>query len=414
MGVRSAVSRLSRVVTRDTGRDITAQINRAAEQYGFHAVGLLGGAIAESDLIERAARERTWPDVSYGLWQPAVKWLGPEVPDLSRDPDGTVQDTPANRETARAFCSDAARLIDYVAPRYKTLLERWGSPVEAWCRWNSPSLPGEQNPNRVAYERGVAAAEVYRSGDEGRESLIEDLRGRLPAIGQYNTRPLDAIRGITLHYTAGPLDQTAEQIAAYQTSAEAAGQTGEGVPFPAIAYTILVTGDGIPNLCHDLDRRTWHSAAIVDGLSRNLTRIGICFTGVSEPNAAQIAGLAEAIDWCERQLGRQLPIEGHRDAPYATKCPGSNWPSWRARLEEQLAEWRGTAPPAVDVANGFVVGSGFRTFLEQHPEWGKARMDEMALVGGAYLWTTPTAQHPKGGLLIYRSWLNEVRPLAWE
>ena len=56
----------------------------------------------------------------------------------------------------------------------------------------------------------------------------------------------------------------------------------------------------------------------------------------------------------------------------------------------------------------------FRDFLARFPEWGKPRMDEQAMVGGAYLWTTPTAAHPKGGLLVYRGWLGEVRPLAWE
>jgi hypothetical protein len=80
-----------------------------------------------------------------------------------------------------------------------------------------------------------------------------------------------------------------------------------------------------------------------------------------------------------------------------------------ARAEAPVDE-----PGPADVASGFTVGAGFRRFLEQHPEWGKARMDEQPMVGGAYLWTTPTAEHPTGGLLVYRAWLNEVRALGWE
>jgi hypothetical protein len=41
-------------------------------------------------------------------------------------------------------------------------------------------------------------------------------------------------------------------------------------------------------------------------------------------------------------------------------------------------------------------------------------MDEQPMIGGAYLWTTPTPEHPTGGLLVYRAWLNEVRALGWE
>jgi hypothetical protein len=229
------------VQTRDTRRDITQLLNRAGEVHGIEPVELLGGALAESTLHEHAVREKQWPDVSYGLWQPAVKWLGPEVLGLTRDADGTVQDTPHNRQVARAFCWDAAQLTDYLAPRYKALRAKWGDPVEAWCRWNKPGRPGKQNPNRPKYQLGLAEAETY----------LEST----------------------------PVDEN---------------------------------------------------------------------------------------------------------------------------------------PSAGDPTDGFVVGTGFRTFLAQHPEWGRARMDEQPMVGGAYLWTTPTTQHPKGGLLVYRAFLNEVRAVAWE
>jgi hypothetical protein len=242
---------------------------------------------------------------------------------------------------------------------------------------------------------------------------LNDLRGDLPTLGPpweiraYHSRPLDGIDGVTLHYTGAPTGQSARAIAEYQISPAAKKQTGAGQPFPAIAYTILVTGDGVPNLCHDLDRRVWHSAAVVGGVARNLSHVGICYTGDQAPNDAQIRGLATAIRWCEEQLGRPLAIEGHRDPPYATPCPGPQWPTWRSKVEAELSRQRGggDGPRVADV---------FLRFLDQHPEWGRPRMDEQQIVGGSCVWTTPTAQHPKGALLVYRGWLDEVRALAWE
>jgi hypothetical protein len=244
---------------------------------------------------------------------------------------------------------------------------------------------------------------------------IVDLRGRLPVHNdpdpgyRYEARPLDAITGITLHYTAGPAEQTAAAIAAYLTSTAAAQQTGTGRPFPGMAYTILVTADGAANLCWDLDVRTWHSAARVNGLSRNLTNAGICYTGNQSPNPAQVQGLARAIAWVCSRLGRTLAIEGHRDAPYATQCPGPEWPVWRTAVMQAVAALTGGEAP-----DAFRVSAPFRDFLARHPDWGQPRMDEEAFTGGALLWTTPTSRHPKGGLLVYRTWLGQVRAVSWE
>ena len=77
---------------------------------------------------------------------------------------------------------------------------------------------------------------------------MKDLRGQLPTREAYSARDVDGIVGVTLHYTAGGTFATAADIATFQISDEAIPQTGAGVPFPGIAYTILVTGDGVANL----------------------------------------------------------------------------------------------------------------------------------------------------------------------
>lgn len=106
----------------------------------------------------------------------------------------------------------------------------------------------------------------------------------------------------------------------------------DGTKFWAIAYTIVITQDGSVNLCHDLGDRPWHSAAVVGGKGRNYTHVGICYTGNMEPNAAQLVGIRGAIQYVQDELGRALSVEGHRDAPYATACPGPKWPAWKAAV----------------------------------------------------------------------------------
>ena len=148
----------------------------------------------------------------------------------------------------------------------------------------------------------------------------------------YVRRPLAGIVGVTCHYTAGPASQTAAQVAAYQTSAAARPQTGNDTPFPGLAYTLFVEGDGRVVLAWDLAVRVWHSAAVINGKARNATHIGICYSGDHEPNAAQKTGLAHAWHWCEAQLVRRLTVEGHSWAPYPTSCPGPTSHTWIPEL----------------------------------------------------------------------------------
>lgn len=154
------------VIALDTGRDLSDLLNAAGERYGFDPVDLLAGAIAEGGLREHAIRERPWPDVSYGLFQPAVKWLGPEATGLARATDGTALDTPENRARARDLCWDAAWLVVYVAPRYAALLKRWGDATAAWCRWNKPNVEPEQNPNMPNYVTAFLRAYPYITQEE--------------------------------------------------------------------------------------------------------------------------------------------------------------------------------------------------------------------------------------------------------
>jgi hypothetical protein len=119
--------------------------------------------------------------------------------------------------------------------------------------------------------------------------VLDDRRkhNKLPTITSWNGAPLGyanrlpaGIVGATVHYTAGPTNATAESIANYQISAAAVPQTGNGTPFPGLAYTGIVEGDGTPILAWDLGVRVWHSAALVNGVYRNASHVGFCYTGM--------------------------------------------------------------------------------------------------------------------------------------
>lgn len=241
--------------------------------------------------------------------------------------------------------------IDARGTKVIDVLRSWSPPASTAAPAPPAATPGSTSP---------APPPTSEEAPMPTPGAIVDRRGTLPVLTgtyaqlAYHDRPLEGIVGATLHYTAGPATQTVEQIAAYQVSLAAAPQTGAGQPFPGIAYAIVVTADGAVNLCHDLDKRTWHSGAVVEGKARNLTHVGICYTGKAAPNAAQVIGIAAAIDWCEKQLGRRLSIEGHGDA-MPTPCPGPEWPGWRPRVEGELARLRGPAPavdPVTDALNG--------------------------------------------------------------
>lgn len=165
---------------------------------------------------------------------------------------------------------------------------------------------------------------------------IIDMRGQLPTRpgAYYYDRPLSGITGATVHYTASPATGTVESIAAYQVG------PGAQENFPAIAYSLVVDGQGRVYLCHDLTTRCWHSGAVVGGIARNASHVGIVFIGNHSPTLPQVRGLAAAVCWAERELGRTLDVEGHRDPPYKTACPGPTWPAWKDTLLAFIEEFR--------------------------------------------------------------------------
>lgn len=193
--------------------------------------------------------------------------------------------------------------------------------------WNGAGagIPQSQFDAKMAEVRALVAS----GGNKADTNWSPvDMRGKLPTNheGEYKARELSGITGVTLHYTAGPPSQTAYQVAQYQTSEAARGQTGANVPFPTLAYTFFIEGDGKPILANDLGLACWHS----NGPGRNEHYVGICYSGDVAPNEAQKTSMAQAIGYCQKQLGRKLTIEGHKESGGSTtECPGPQWPGWK-------------------------------------------------------------------------------------
>ena len=378
---KEPMTRVAGVITKDTRKDISDLINRAAEQHGFDPIGFLAGLIGESNLSEQATRENAWPDCSWGLSQPVAAYLYKDSGlDLERAANGVVLDTPENRRKVREWAFDAANLIPYTARRYAELRERFKTddPLELWSRWNAPGLSLEENERQQPYvirnyRRGLAEAEKYRVEEKGPRDMIApiDLRGELPILGRgqsYGRRSLGQITGITYHYTASRPDTSIRAIAEYQISEAATPQTGAGQPFPGIAYHIVVKGGqqaGLPHLCWDLDVVTWHAGPA------NASQIALCYIGNGPPTEKQLLAMAKAHVWAEQKLGRRLAVQGHKDVVQTT-CPGG-WPAWRDRLIGAIYRERERPPerPIPAAAKERIL-----TYLDAI--WGHAREIEAA------------------------------------
>lgn len=144
----------------------------------------------------------------------------------------------------------------------------------------------------------------------------------------YGHRDTAGVTMATLHYTASPPGLTPAQVAIAQLNRDAA----PGIKFPGLAYHYIVDQSGAPWWVWDIDVRVWHSAAP----GKNTQSVGVCYIGDVEPNAAQILGLAAALNHAQGILGRVLTVAGHRD-DYATECPGPRWPVWRDAVIRAVA-----------------------------------------------------------------------------
>lgn len=271
---------------------------------------------------------------------------------------------------------------------------------------------------RPAVLSRAESASQPQSGAGGKRVAVQDVRAQFPVRTDfpetYGTRDLAGIVGVTLHWTAAPASQTVKAIYDYQVSWAAAPQTGADQPFPGLAYTYVVDGQGRPYYVNDLSTQVWHSA----GPSRNRTRIGLVYMGNTGgyPTPQQVDGLAESIVHAEMLLGRRFGadmIEGHRDGWPGTACPGPAWPAFKPQLLAAIEQARrDNQPPAPTPLPSGGQWASIGDFLVANPSYGKLRPDVPAAlvdVGwGQVALCAPTTEHRNGVVVVRRNFKGMV------
>jgi hypothetical protein len=138
--------------------EIIRIISQVADETGIPRDALLGLAISESNLDPFARRprtaaddERSWPDVSGGIFQPAVKWTKEYQ---AGGFDGSYPGPEATERILQLYY-DPEHAARTAAPLLKHYLQRAnGDPILAMLYYNGPNKDPVTNPNRGNYERG--------------------------------------------------------------------------------------------------------------------------------------------------------------------------------------------------------------------------------------------------------------------
>ena len=156
------------------------------------------------------------------------------------------------------------------------------------------------------------------------KSIIQviDLRGVLPG-NAYGERTRPTTDAIIIHHTAGPANQTWEEIANLHL------RRGYG----GIGYHLGVEADGTICQFGDLAGWRWHIAY------KNDRYIGVVLKGnftETPPPDVQLASAHVALGWLA-ELGYDLPILGHGEAAdprSPTACPGLTFTAWKSLLSQ--------------------------------------------------------------------------------
>ena len=155
-----------------------------------------------------------------------------------------------------------------------------------------------------------------------------DLRGTLGGSEDYASRTLAQIERIIIHHVGPPggnRDYSAREIADYHV---------KSLKWPGIGYHFLAHPDGRLDYVGDILTVRYHAGLL------NPSSVGVCLAGdfsVEEPTAAQLATVRALCSWLPVEIGRVLPVVGHRDVSHLTgygftECPGDTWPQWKSQV----------------------------------------------------------------------------------
>ena len=199
-------------------------------------------------------------------------------------------------------------------------------------------------------------------------SKFVDLRETIPG-DSFNwswVRPLNQVKFLAVHHSAGPDTQTPEVIANFHINSNGWG---------GIGYHFLIAKDGIVFYVGDIST----ARANVAGLNEQV--IGIClignFTAGRVPSNAQFDSTNKLCDFFISNYP-DLPnvnswdsVRGHKDLPgQSTACPGDNWPSWRPNIVAGDVVPTPVSPPSPPLDRGAQITEAYRSILGRDPDMG--------------------------------------------
>ncbi|MFI6886743.1 N-acetylmuramoyl-L-alanine amidase [Streptosporangium canum] len=171
--------------------------------------------------------------------------------------------------------------------------------------------------------------------------------GAREARGSYGR--LSATRGVKVHYTGGHVDPATltdhDRCVAAMRGIQRGHMDGNG--WIDVGYTALVCshrkvfvgrGPGHVPAANGPGFNSGHYAVL--GL--------VGTSGVTEPPAAMLHGIRDAIEWLRDKGGAGDEIKGHRDG-YATSCPGGPLYAWVKRGAPRPKEVNPAKPAPVRI-----------------------------------------------------------------
>ena len=159
---------------------------------------------------------------------------------------------------------------------------------------------------------------------------LADLRGSLrreEANGPIPRRSREEIRYLVVHHSGVAVDSTAAAINDYHIDKNG---------WPGISYHFLVHWDGRAEYVADIEEVRYNV------WSRNREVVGICVVGDwrwEVPPAEALAAARDLITALVYELGRELPVLGHKEVALPqspTACPGDTWPQWKPLVAPAL------------------------------------------------------------------------------
>lgn len=157
-----------------------------------------------------------------------------------------------------------------------------------------------------------------------------DIRDSIPG-DSFNwswVRPLNQVNYLAIHHTAGPDNQTPDEIANFHIN-----NNGWG----GIGYHFLIAKDGVVFYVGDISTARANVANLNDQV------LGIClvgnFTSGRVPSGEQMDSVHNLCDFFINNypdlsnVTSWDAVKGHKELPgQSTTCPGDNWPSWRPQI----------------------------------------------------------------------------------